>query len=91
MLRVYYRPPYSQQKVEERICRHILEKCKTSSVAVAGDFNFPDVDWESLYARGLDGAEFVRTIQEGFLTEYVNSWNREGETLDPILGNEPGE
>ena len=58
---------------------------------MVGDFNFPYIDWDSLSARGLDGAEFVRSIQEGFLKQYVDSPTREGAILDLVLGNEPGQ
>ena len=33
-----------------------------------GDFNFPNIDLNLPRVRGLDGEEFVRCVQEGFLT-----------------------
>eukprot|EP00061_Rhincodon_typus_P013739 g40299.t1 len=39
----------------------------------------------------MDGVEFVMTIQEGFLTQYVISPTREGVVLDLVLGNEPSQ
>ena len=89
MLGVYYRPPNSQREIEEQICRQILARCKSNRVVVVGDFNFPYIDWDSLSARGVDGAEFVRSVQEGFLKQYVDSPTREGAILDLVLGNEP--
>eukprot|EP00061_Rhincodon_typus_P001690 g15475.t1 len=56
-----------------------------------GDFNFHNIDWDSLSVRGLDGAEFVRSIQDGFLEQYVNSPTRERAILDLVLGNDPGQ
>eukprot|EP00061_Rhincodon_typus_P012255 g37878.t1 len=44
-----------------------------------------------LQNRDLDVAEFVRTIQEGLLTQYANSLTKEGVILDLVLGNEPGQ
>jgi len=87
MLGVYSRPPNSQWVVEEQLCRQIFEQCNKNRVVVVGDFNFPYIDWDSLSARGLDGAEFVRTVREGFLKQYFNSPTREGATLDLVLGN----
>ena len=89
MLGVYYRLPNSQQEIEEQICRQILARCKSNRVVVVGDFNLPYINWYSLSAWGVDGAEFVRSTQEGFLKQYVDSPTREGAILDLVLGNEP--
>ena len=57
-----------------------------------GDFNFPNIDWNLPRVRGLDGEEFVRCVQEGFLTQYVDKPTRGGEAvLDLVLANEPGQ
>jgi len=45
---------------------------------VVGDFNLPYIIWDSLSARGVDGAEFVRSVQEDFLKQYVDTPTREG-------------
>ena len=78
MLGVYYRPPNCQREIEEQIWRQILARCKTHRLVVVGDFNFPHIDWNSFSARGVDGAEFVRSIQEDFLKQYVDSPTRKG-------------
>jgi len=41
MLGVYYRPPNSQQVIEEQICRQILERCQNNEVVVVGILTFP--------------------------------------------------
>jgi len=66
MLGVSCRPPNSQREIEEHICQQILARCKSNRVVVVGDFNFPYFDWDSVSARGGDGAEFGRSVQEGF-------------------------
>ena len=91
MLGVYYRPPNSPREVEERICQEILDRCKKNRVVVAGDFNFPGIDWKSRRAGNLNGEEFVKCVQEGALEQYVDSPTREGAILDLVLGNEPGQ
>eukprot|EP00061_Rhincodon_typus_P000926 g13208.t1 len=89
MLGLYYRHPNSECELEVQICRQVLERCRSNRVVVMGDFNCPNIDWDSLNVRGLDGAEFVRSIQKGFIEQYVNSPTREGAILDLVLGNEP--
>jgi len=70
-LGVFYRPPNSSRDVEERIARMILEKSERNRVVVMGDFNFPNIDWESYSSSTLDGSVFGQRLQEGFLTQYV--------------------
>eukprot|EP00061_Rhincodon_typus_P004185 g21947.t1 len=85
------RPPNGEREIEAQRCGRITERCRSNRAVVAGDFNFPNVGWDSLRVRGLDGAEFVRSIQEGFLEQCVHSPTREGAILDLVLGNEPGQ
>jgi len=68
-----------------------LARCKSNRVVVVRDFNFPEIDWGSLRAQNVNGAEFVRSIQEGFLKHYIDSPTREVAVLDLVLGNEPGQ
>ncbi|XP_067870180.1 probable G-protein coupled receptor 139 [Heterodontus francisci] len=42
-------------------------------VVVIGDFNFPNIDWNLLSANSLDGAVFVRCVQEDLLPKFSNS------------------
>ena len=65
LLGVFYRPPNSSRNVEERIARMILEKSESNRVVVMGDFNFPNIDWESYSSSTLDGSVFVQCVQEG--------------------------
>jgi len=91
LLGVFYRPPNSNRDVEEQIGRQILDKCRSNRVVVMGDFNFPSIDWNHLSAYSLDGADFVRCVQEGFLTQYVDKPTRGEAILDLVIGNEPGQ
>ena len=56
-----------------------------------GDFNFPNIDWHLISTKGLDGAQFVNCVQDGFLSQYVDRPTRGNAILDLILGNEPGQ
>ena len=91
LLGVFYRPPNSSRDVEEQIGKQILERCDNNRVVVMGDFNFPNIDWNIPRVRGLDGEEFVRCVQEGFLTQYVDKPTRGEAVLDLVFGNEPGQ
>ena len=91
LLGVFYRPPNSNRDVEEQIGKQILERCSNNRVVVMGDFNFPNIDWNIPRVRGLDGEEFVRCVQEGFLTQHVDKPTRGEAVLDLVLANEPGQ
>ncbi|XP_062907777.1 ubiquitin-conjugating enzyme E2 G2 isoform X1 [Mobula hypostoma] len=56
-----------------------------------GDFNFPNIDWQLISSNGLDGAEFVKCIQGGCLSQYVDRPTRGNAILDLVLNNEPGQ
>ena len=56
-----------------------------------GEFNFPDIDWHLINSNGLDGAEFVKCVQDGFLLQYVDRPTRGNAILNLVLGNEPGQ
>lgn len=45
--------------------------CKSNNVIV-GNFNFPNIDYDCHSAKGLDGLEFVKCIQERFLRQYID-------------------
>eukprot|EP00061_Rhincodon_typus_P013575 g40025.t1 len=68
-----------------------MERCNNNRVIVVGDFNFPNINSDSLRARGLDKAEFAKCIQEVFLKQYVVILTRGGATLEIVLANEPGQ
>ena len=45
-----------------------------NNVLIVGDFNFPDIDWNSCHSRGNDlcSIMFLDTIQNNFLNQYVD-------------------
>lgn len=50
-------------------------------------FYFHQIDWRFPGARTLDGASFVRFIQEGSLKQYIGSPTLRWTNLDLVLGN----
>ena len=88
---VFYRLLNSNRDVEEEIARQIMDRCGGHRVAVVGDFNFPNIDWNLYRSNSFDGAVFVQCVQEGFLTKYVDRATSDGAILDLVLGNEPGQ
>ena len=91
MIGLYYRPPNSQREIDEQLCKEITDNSKKNRVVIVGDFNFPNIDWDSHSIRGLDGEKFVKRIQGEFLIQYVDGPTREGAKRDLLLGNKEGQ
>ena len=91
LIGLYQRPPNSQPEIEEQKCKEIIKSSKKNSVVIVGDFNFPNIDWDSHSIRGLDGEKFVECIQEEFLIQYVDGLTREGAKPDLLMGNKEGQ
>lgn len=73
---LYYGPLSSKQKIEEQICSQVIQRCESNRFVLVGNFNFPNIDWDLLSVKGLDGPQFLTCIQEDFLKQYVESYPR---------------
>lgn len=51
------------------------------------DFNFHNIDWENHSVKDLNGVQFLESVQESFLKQYVETPTCERATLDLALGN----
>jgi len=49
-----------------------------------GDFNYPDIDWNSLHASTTAGQCFVDCIEDEFLVQHVKEATRGKAVLDPV-------
>ena len=58
LIGLYYRPPNSRREIEEQICKEITDSSKKNRVVIVGDFNFPNIDWDSHSIRGLDEEKY---------------------------------
>lgn len=49
---------------------------QSNNFIVVGNFNFPNIDSVILSTKSLNGAEFVRSVQNSFLKQYVDNPTR---------------
>ena len=66
-----------------------------SNIIVAGDFNYPDIDWKTKTTQSQSTTrrlhdEFIELVDDFTLTQHVNSPTRLNRILDLVLTNAPG-
>ena len=80
---LYYRPPNASESYNKEMCKELLDYTRGKTVII-GDFNFPEIDWESFTAP--KGCEFFRdTCLDLFLSQHVKDHTREKHILDLVL------
>ena len=94
-----YRPPECTEDYNTKLIKgisNIVKKYKQNPHWICGDFNLPDIDWES---NTINGKQNSKKINENFLETFVDQLNlsqivnfttRKSNILDLILTNRPG-
>ena len=67
----------------------MLRSLSGKHVVVMGDFNYPNIDWNTFDSDAVGGA-FIDVILGNFWTQHVLSPTREGNILDLVLSTEEG-
>ena len=80
-----YRSPNSTKTNDDELCK--LIESMNGSYVIIGDFNFPDIRWES-GCSGSKGRKFYETVNDKFLVQHVNkATHNSGNVLDLILSD----
>ena len=83
-----YRPPPSGQENFDMLCDLIREAEKNS--IMVGDFNLPNIDWNSGVAGRRD-EKLVEALQDSFMEQMVDfPTHIKGNCLDLLITNIPG-
>ena len=91
----FYRPN-CQDETSSVALRDALNRIPShSNIIVAGDFNYPDIDWQrkTMQAQSTTRRlhdEFIELVDDFTLTQHVNSPTRLNRILDLVLTNAPG-
>ena len=74
---VYY-SPNSTAENHTRVINCIGKGCRAgySNILIAGDFNRPKIDWENYNASSEQDLQFLKALQDNFLTQLVNGTTR---------------
>ncbi|XP_075779238.1 uncharacterized protein LOC142827520 [Pelodiscus sinensis] len=87
MLGVYYRPPSQVEEVDEAFFKQLTKLSKAQDLVVMGDFNYPDICWETNTARHRLSNKFLDCIGDNFLFQKVEKATRGEAVLDLVLTN----
>ena len=85
---VVYRAPSTSFEEDENLIGTLREMEKYKRVMVVGDFNFPDIKWQSLDADTREAKNFLQVIQDNFWYQHINQPTRVNNILDLLLTSE---
>ncbi|CAM4677035.1 unnamed protein product [Caretta caretta] len=82
-----YRPPDQGDEVDEAFFRQLTEVTRSQALVLMGDFNHPDICWESNTAVHTQSRKFLESVGDNFLVQVLEEPTRRGAFLDLLLTN----
>ena len=83
---IIYKSPNIVEQNEKNMIES-LGKIRDKHIVYMGDFNYPNINWERLSARGKD-YDFLKMTQENFVIQHVDFPTRDSNVLDLIFSSE---
>ena len=83
---VVYRPPDLGIEASSSLMQELTRASKYNNVCIMGDFNYRNIDWESMTGDG-NSEEFLNAIQDSFFKQIVREPTRQGNILDLVFTN----
>ena len=87
---VYYRPPSEDGATDELFFKEQSEASKSTALALMGDFNLPDVNWEHHTTDTSRPRSFLKHLHDNLLIQLLKEPTRKGALLDLLLVNREG-
>ncbi|KAG6928006.1 hypothetical protein G0U57_008907, partial [Chelydra serpentina] len=84
---VCYRPPDQGDEVDEAFFRQLTEVTRSQALVLMGDFNHPDICWESNTAVHRQSRKFLESVGDNFLVQVLEEPTRGKALLDLLLTN----
>ncbi|CAM4695697.1 unnamed protein product [Lepidochelys kempii] len=85
---VCYRPLDQRHEVDEAFFWQLTEATRSHALILMGDFNFPDICWESNTAVHRQSRKFLESVGDNFLAQVLEEPTRGGAFLDLLLTNQ---
>ncbi|CAM5177685.1 unnamed protein product [Eretmochelys imbricata] len=84
---VCYRPPDQGDEVDEALFWQLAEVTRSHVLVLMGDFNHPDICWESNTAVHRQSRKFLESVGDNFLVQVLEEPTRGRALLDLLLTN----
>ena len=85
MVGVYYRPPNQREPTDEAFFLQLQEASCSQALVLLGDFNHPDICWNSSTASCRQSRRLLGYIEDNFLSQVVDSPTRGDAILDLLV------
>ncbi|KAM7160392.1 uncharacterized protein RBU57_010555 [Macrochelys suwanniensis] len=87
MVEVCYRPPDQRDEVNEAFFQQLTEVTRSQALVLMGDFNHPDICWESNTAVHRQSRKILASVGDNFLVQVLEEPTRGRALLDLLLTN----
>ena len=84
---VYYRPPSQPEEWDDAFCEQTPTQSKGRDVVLMGDFNYPDICWQSNSAKNARSNKFLTALADNFMVQKVEEATRGKTILDLVITN----
>nr|XP_048691935.1 uncharacterized protein LOC125630279 [Caretta caretta] len=84
---ICYRPPDEGDEMDEAFFRQLMEVTRLQALVLMGDFNHPDICWESNTAVHRQSRKFLESVGDNFLVQMLKEPIRGRALLDLLLTN----
>nr|XP_048704947.1 uncharacterized protein LOC125636205 [Caretta caretta] len=88
VVEVYYRPPDQGDEEDKAFFRQLTEVTRSQALVLMGDFNHPDICWESNTAMHRKSRKFLERVGDNFLEQVLEEPTRGRALLDLLLTNQ---
>ncbi|KAF7252758.1 hypothetical protein EYD10_02105 [Varanus komodoensis] len=87
---IYYHPSSQKEDKDATFEKQLASISKKNDVVIMGDFNFPDICWDTNSAKHGPSKRFLTCVVDNFLQQKVEEGTRGSAILDLILTNRDG-
>ena len=87
---VCYRPPDQEEEVDEAFYKQLEVALPHPALVLMGDFNHPDICWQSNKARHTRSRQFLQCVDGNFLMQVMDELMKTGVLLDLVFSSEEG-
>uniref|UniRef100_A0A8C5PPB0 Reverse transcriptase domain-containing protein n=1 Tax=Leptobrachium leishanense TaxID=445787 RepID=A0A8C5PPB0_9ANUR len=84
---ICYKPPNIDNDEEEQLLEQIRKAAHHGSTLIIGDFNYPDINWDSGTSNSAKGIRFLNILNDTFMSQLVETPTREDNCLDLVITN----